>query len=282
MKSHKLPLAAVTFSFIFWFGLYFGLYFAGWPGDPHPCVTPPFCFCETVYVGDLAAQKSNTWSDLGFVFAAIFIAWHGSKLLRQNTHLLEKRAIPKPAYANSPLLISIYASAILYMGPGSMFFHGSMKQWGGWLDVISMYVFVNFVITYLVYRTWELSLKHCVALYTLLCSGAVALSVFLHDLSSQVFPLFAAVLITLALIQSLPIDKIKLGRQKNLNFDSKWLIFSIGFFVCAVVIWRLSDSGMALCYPDSLLQGHAAWHILSACMTVCIHFYFLSEKQAAE
>jgi len=272
MTYHKLPLLAVSISFIFWFGLYFGLYFAGWPGELHPCSNPPYCFCETVYQGTLAAQKSNTWSDLGFVVAAIFMAWHASKTLCKTNN-------EKPAYANSPLLISIYVSAIFYMGPGSMFFHGAMTQWGGWLDVISMYVFVNFVIAYLIYRGWNLRLQTFIILYAVLCGSAIAMSIFLHDLSSQVFPLFAAALISLALLQSIPINKLALGRSRDLHLESRWLIFSIGFFVAAITIWTLSDTGKALCYPDSLLQGHAAWHLLSACMTVCIHFYFLSEKK---
>lgn len=271
MKNNQLPLLAVSLSFIFWFGLYFGFYFAGWPGDPHPCSNPPYCFCETVYSGTLAAQKSNTWSDLGFVFAAIFMAWHASRILK-NTQ--EKQ----PSYAHSPLLISIYVSAIFYMGPGSMFFHGSMTQWGGWLDVISMYVFVNFVICYLIYRTWNFSLTFFIITYFSLCASTIALSVFLHGLSSQVFPIFAAVLISLALLQSIPINKLALGRTKELKLENRWLIFSISFFIIAVTIWALSDTGRMLCYPDSLLQGHAAWHLLSACMTVCIHFYFLSES----
>lgn len=277
MINHKLPLVAVVISFIFWFGLYFGLYFAGWPGDPHPCSNPPYCFCETVYAGTLAAQKSNTWSDLGFVIAAFFMAWHGSRHLQniKNNALTTQN----PSYATSPTLISIYVSAILYMGPGSMFFHGAMTQWGGWLDVISMYVFVNFIIAYLIYRSWNLSFKIFVTLYCSLCIFAIALSVFFHDLSSQVFPLFAAALISLALLQSIPIKKLTLGRKNDLQLNHRWLIFSIGFFVLAVTIWALSDTGRALCYPDSLLQGHAAWHLLSACMTVCIHFYFLSEQK---
>lgn len=277
MINTKLPLIFVSLSFVFWFGLYFALYLLGWPGDPHPCSNPPYCFCETVYAGTLAAQKSNTWSDLGFVIAAFFMAWHGSNHLKSLT--LDNLPKENPSYANSPLLISIYVSAILYMGPGSMFFHGAMTQWGGWLDVISMYVFVNFIIAYLIYRSWALPFKLFIALYFSLCLFAIALSVFLHDLSSQVFPLFAAVLISLALLQSIPINKLSLGRKNDLQLNHRWLIFSIVFFVVAVTIWALSDTGRALCYPDSLLQGHAAWHLLSACMTVCIHFYFLSEKK---
>lgn len=278
-NNPNLPLIAVVISFVFWFGLYFGLYFLGWPGELHPCAQAPYCFCETVHLGELAAQKSNTWSDLGFVFAAIFIAFHGSKHLKQKAITQTNKNSMHPKYANNSLLIAVYAAAILYMGPGSMFFHGAMTQWGGWLDVISMYVFVFYIICYLIYRSWNLSLKTFFISYFALIIFAVLLAVFTHDLSSQVFPLFAAALVSLALLQTIPLSKLGLGRKKDLGLDHKWLFFSLAIFGAAIAIWSQSDTGGPLCYPDSLLQGHSAWHLLSACMTVCIHFYFLSENR---
>jgi hypothetical protein len=278
-NASKLPVITVTISFIFWFGLYFGLYFLGWPGEAHPCTEAPYCFCETVHADELAAQKSNTWSDLGFVFAAIFIAFQGSKHLKQRSVAPENNNPKNITYGNSSLLIAVYAAAIFYMGPGSMFFHGAMTQWGGWLDVISMYVFVFFIISYLAYRSWNLTLSHFFISYISLCLFAIALAVFTHDLSARVFPLFAVMLVSLALLQTIPIAKLGLGRKKDLGLDHKWLVFSLAFFGAAIAIWTQSDTGGALCYPDSLWQGHAAWHLLSACMTVCIHFYFLSENK---
>ncbi len=276
MTNHRLPYIAVNLSFVFWFGLYFGLYFAGWPGDPHPCSKPPYCFCETVHPGTLAAQVSNTWSDLGFVLVAFIIAWHGANTLKgQNS----SGKVLNPSYKNSPGLISLYSAVILYMGPGSMFFHGSMTQWGGYMDVISMYLFVFFIICYLIYRNWDLSSRFFYLSYLLLNSAFIVLVVFWHDLSSQVFVFVAATLISLALLQVVPRDKLALGRKKDLSFGNRWLAGAFGFFLVAVTIWALSDTGRPLCNPNSLWQGHAAWHLLSACMALCIHFYFLSEKE---
>lgn len=273
MNSYKLPIWAASVSFVFWFGLYFGLYFAGWPGDAHPCVNPPYCFCETVHQGALAAQKSNTWSDLGFVLAAFFIAWSGWKALKTNS------TRSKDIYRYSPRLIALYSSVILFMGPGSMFFHGAMTTWGGMMDVCSMYLFVLFLICYLIQHSWNLGERFFYLSYFVSCLIFILIAVFTHDLSSKIFPAVAALLITLALLQSIPINKISLARKTSNNFESRWLAYALGFFIVAVVIWRLSDSGQPFCYPDSLLQGHAAWHLLSACMTVCVHFYLMSEKR---
>jgi len=273
MQKHKLPLIAASLSFIFWFGLYFSLYFAGWPGEAHPCVNPPYCFCETVHQGTLAAQKSNTWSDLGFVLAAFFIAWSGSKALGNNS------IGNTTQYNNSPKLIALYSSVILFMGPGSMFFHGAMTTWGGMMDVSSMYLFVLFLICYLIKHSWNLSERFFYSSYFLSSFAFILIAIFTHDLSSKIFPAVAALLISLAILQSISLEKISLGRKESKQFEARWLAYAIGFFIVAVVIWRLSDSGQPFCYPDSLLQGHAAWHLLSACMTICIHFYLLSEKR---
>ncbi len=270
-ENHSLPLIAVSISFVSWFGLYFGLYALGWPGELHPCTEAPYCFCEIVSFGKLAAQPANTWSDLGFVCVAIFIAFHGSKILKKSGGVGK-------AYAQSPYLIALYSAGVLYMGPGSMFFHGAMTQWGGWLDVISMYVFVLFVISYLVYRSWNLSLKQFNYIYGLSLTLAVLLAIFAHEWSARIFPLVAAVLIGLALLQIIPAHKLALGRKLDLNMKHRWLVAALGFFITAITIWTLSDTGRPFCVPDSLLQGHAAWHLLSACMTLCIHFYFVSEQ----
>lgn len=273
MNSYKLPMWAALVSFVFWFSLYFALYFAGWPGEAHPCVNPPYCFCETVHQGTLAAQKSNTWSDLGFVLAAFFIAWSGWKTLKTDS------TRSKDIYRHSPGLIALYSSVILFMGPGSMFFHGAMTTWGGMMDVCSMYLFVLFLICYLIQHSWHLGERFFYSSYFISCLVFILIAVFTHDLSSKIFPAVAALLITLALLQSIPLSKINLARKTSNNFESRWLAYALGFFIVAVVIWRLSDSGQPFCEPDSLLQGHAAWHLLSACMTVCVHFYLMSEKR---
>jgi hypothetical protein len=47
--------------------------------------------------------------------------------------------------------------------------------------------------------------------------------------------------------------------------------------VLAFVIWIL-DRERVLCAPESLLQGHAVWHILGAIAAVCL---FRSYEEAA-
>ena len=46
----------------------------------------------------------------------------------------------------------------------------------------------------------------------------------------------------------------------------------------AFTIWLLSNAGW--CDPDSLLQGHAAWHLLCAVSAYWLYRLYASERQA--
>ena len=41
-------------------------------------------------------------------------------------------------------------------------------------------------------------------------------------------------------------------------------------------MWNLSKNGTPLCDPHSLLQGHAAWHLLCAVSAYCLYRYWAS------
>jgi hypothetical protein len=40
------------------------------------------------------------------------------------------------------------AAVVIFLGPGSMFFHASMKKWGGWVDTFSMILYTAFLLVY--------------------------------------------------------------------------------------------------------------------------------------
>lgn len=65
-------------------------------------------------------------------------------------------------------------------------------------------------------------------------------------------------------------------RRRSLGlFNVPWLVASAGLLVAARVIFSLSRTGSVLCQPDSLLQGHAAWHVLIALAVVAAAKGFL-------
>jgi hypothetical protein len=124
---------------------------SGWPGDPSQCAKPPYCFCETVRAGAVA-QPSNTWSNLAFVAVALWIAWDATRRAqRPDVGQAQSRYLSDSRYP------AIYAAIVLFMGPGSMFFHAGMTNWGGRVDGVSMYLFILFALSFRVARIWNLS-----------------------------------------------------------------------------------------------------------------------------
>jgi hypothetical protein len=52
-------------------------------------------------------------------------------------------------------------------------------------------------------------------------------------------------------------------------------VVSLAAMLVAFTIWLLSNAGW--CDPDSLLQGHAAWHLLSAVAAYWLYRLYASE-----
>jgi hypothetical protein len=109
-----------------------------WPGQTHTCAMAPYCYCERVQPGPIG-QPANTWSNLGFVAAGLWIGWDATRRRRWG------RTNP---YLDDWRFPALYASVVVFLGPGSMFFHGGMTEWGGRVDGYSMYLFILYVIAY--------------------------------------------------------------------------------------------------------------------------------------
>jgi hypothetical protein len=54
----------------------------------------------------------------------------------------------------------------------------------------------------------------------------------------------------------------------------------IGLLVIAYGLWVLDDRGV-LCRPDSLLQGHAAWHTLTAVSALMLVLHYGTTRGGA-
>ncbi len=68
------------------------------------------------------------------------------------------------------------------------------------------------------------------------------------------------------------------GRRRFLP----WFVLGFGSFVAAYLIWLTGTADSATCNPDSLLQPHAVWHVLSAVATFCFFLYFRTEQSLPE
>jgi hypothetical protein len=237
---------------------------AGWPGAPNRCLTTFGCFCEAPRPG-LVRQPANTFSNLGFVAVGLAIAAARGRLRAGRT------TAPSNPLTTGTLLPTLVSLAVALLGPGSMFLHASLTSWGGALDVLSMYLWVTFAIAYAVLRAASLSTSTFLALYTALFAAAGWSKLATSASSDVVFGL---------LIAGFVLGEGAVWRQRRaLRQDRRWLTLALLCFGVAFALWlpsRRPDG--PLCDPYSLLQGHAAWHLLCAAAAGSIWLYWRSER----
>jgi len=236
-----------------------------WFGTPRSEV---MWFCERVRDG-FVKQPANTWSNIGFILTGIYIGW----LSYKNDFNADNWMTTTFFY---PVL---FASVVVFLGPGSMAMHATDGPWGGFLDLLSMFMIASFVFTYGLKRLFGLPVWG----FSLLFIGLVSLSawIFLQpwnitggmlNISEYIF--------AGELLLAAPIElAIRYGRKTNSKVLRGWA--SALTMILAFVIWNLSrTSDSMFCNPDSLLQGHAIWHILNAASAFFLFMFYTSEHDS--
>lgn len=244
------------------------------------------CYCEAFSVSDAASHKGgvrqpvNTWFNLysiGTSFVvALFVCFDRNQggypnLIRSNTWIPD-----------------LYIFAVLFLGLGSMWFHGSVKEWGGIFDDLSMYTFAAFLVFYTIRRWWESDLFFWIA-YPLTVVGFTIVGEILSQASpSTPVSLFLILALVVAystlefLIWSRDGTDSRLRNWWNhvkwwgAGNKTSWRWWSaVGSIVAAAIFWGLSQTGAPLCDPKGWFQPHGLlWHPLAGVMAVFIYFYW--------
>lgn len=223
-------------------------------------------FCEHARDG-FVKQPSNTFSNIGFIAMGFYISY----LAYKNDFSAGNRmtgTLFYPAY---------YASIVVFLGPGSMALHATNTHWGGFIDVFSMFLFASFIASYSLMRWYNLSKYTFIGLYILFVgiSSWASLSPYkqmtpLVDLSNYCFGI--------ALIIG-TIYEMSLRYIRGHKINAVWGWACLFTFLFAFLIWNLSRTqNSPFCTPESLIQGHAIWHLLNALATYFLFLYYTSEQ----
>jgi hypothetical protein len=248
---------------------------AGWPGAPNHCVAQGDCYCEATRPGPIA-QPANTWSLLAFSFGGFWVAWHSGRARRKRGHAGNNRMLESAFYP------ALFAGIIVFMGPGGMLFHASLTDWGGAVDVLSMFLWINFLLFYDLASIFSWDRSRFLVWY-LVATTLFMIPRVLYGPSGV--PLFALVFTAWVLIElaaAIGSRRPELWPKIVFERDRRWLVGHLATSIVAFTIWNLSHGGGPLCKPDSLLQGHAVWHVLNAMAFVMIYPYLRSERPRKE
>lgn len=308
-------------SFIIWggsavliLGLFLGFVLGGWPGEANSCIpkealalaAPPAhasaaarlqyqdktvnqstCYCEAFWLPDVVSgapgvrQPVNTWFNLYSLITSFVVALF-VYLDRNNS----SGGTPIRSHAWLP---DLYTFVVLFLGLGSMWFHGALKGWGGLTDTLSMYMYASFLVFYAIYQLWDSDW-----FFVFGYAGTVALFTIVGEVWQQAMPTFPvsltmilALVVAYLIFQSLVWANTGSGTGGQNWWDHVswrgqqvsllwWLaVASIGL---ATFFWVSSQTGRYMCDPHSGFQPHGLlWHPLAGVMALLLYFYWREE-----
>ena len=268
-------------------------------------------WCERVS-GGLFREPVNTLSNLGFMVVGIYIFY---------TITTDTNTSANNYFVGLTGISILYASAAIFLGPGSMLMHGTNSGWGGWADNLSMIMYILIPWLYNIFRmsNWTVSqflqiYFSIVVIYAVMrwisgwglginlelfsvSIGLWAISEFLFKFWSPLFRFLSGFVgfVVLALFGTTPLDVIAnfseywwvilfwipglLSNKKPTTTRTyKWYFLGMVAYFSAFIIWSTGVPDHALCRPDSLIQAHGIWHLLSAVATYCFFLHYRSES----
>lgn len=199
-------------------------------------------YCESQLCGWLQ-QPANTWSNVGYLIAAILI-------FRSDKKTLERQFF-------------FWSTFILFIG--STLFHMSGAHFGKMIDVGAMLALSMGICALSIERYFYWDRRRTQILFL---SGLTVSLVFLYIFDIGNIPFSIELLIA----GILEIKMIREGRGKLIP-----RIFFLALFIefCAVVVLLL-DLTRTWCDPNNhIINGHAVWHLLSA---AAIYTFFRAQK----
>lgn len=237
----------------------------GWPGVVG---SSGMTFCE--HGSGIIRQPVNTWSNLGYVVAGLIVGWWTVHRFRPGTQVFAGNRMHQILFF--PVLYATVAAAI---GPASMALHASTTTWGGQVDILSMFLWAAFVLAYGLTRVFDWDERRFVSAH--LGVFAVAAFIFL----AQPISVSGTVLFGLIVAGFAATEAWIVLRRADLTADRRFLAGTAISFAVAFAIWLPSQTGGPLCAPDSWLQGHAIWHVLTALSVLLLFAYYDSERSVA-
>lgn len=227
---------------------------------------------EQIFVESIFRTRMNTWSNLSYIsfgFYAIALSINDwNKSLR-----LERGYL-----SHVPVFSFLFGLGAIYSGLGSGFFHASLTRYGQQCDVGAMYAMMLCMAaiplgsclprievpgTRQSFRSWPL-------LSILVVLGSLYFTYYKWDYEyREISPYFSGVLFLFAAFSLV---------QPGKYLQMRWFIAAIVSILVAAKIRELDIQGN-FTSPDSLLQGHALWHLLSCLFYVFIFLYFRSEER---
>ena len=281
--------------------------------EPNLSVGDVSRWCERVS-SSIFREPINAFSNVGFMITGLIMFWILSNEDKEN-----KKTNDFTGLTNISIL---YASVVIFLGPGSFLMHGTHSYWGQWIDNVSM---VTYIIVPWLYNLKELgnwSFKRFITTYTLivlifsllswffgtnmginldLFGVSIALwiiSEFLYKFWGKINKWYSGFIgfLVASIFGIFPTDifsdlvnywwivlfwlpaLLSNSAPTKTRIYSPWFFLGMTSYLVAFVIWLQGYPDTKFCNPDSFIQPHGIWHLLTAYATWCFFKFYRTEK----
>lgn len=204
-------------------------------------------FCEAVSQTGIA-QPVNSWSCVIF----LIVGWMIFSRIRKSGRLIE----------GSRTYSYLYAGMVTLIGLTSFYGHSTLSFWGGLADFESMFLLVSFILLLGVSCFVKISIRTLLLMLLFLNIPLTYVSGLPSPITDITFALFVTAVIAMELL--LQFDGKRTGK--------KYFWIALGLLTVGFAIWQLDTRGI-WCNPDSIIQGHAIWHVLTASSAGVLYWY---------
>ncbi|MCH2169143.1 ceramidase [Myxococcota bacterium] len=213
---------------------------------------PNLKWCEE-NLCQVVTAPANTWSNLAYLGIGIVMWWQARKLGRRD--------------------LVFYGPATIVMGAFSLAYHASYTFFFQFFDFVGMFVFLDLMIVMDLQRLDRLKQLHPWSAWLLLVV-----------VSSALVPLFffAGIPIQLLVAGTVPVWLWLEGSLLRERGGSRALLVTSLALAMLALLFSASDVTGVFCDPtDHIVQGHAIWHLLSACAfyALFLHHVQLPERR---
>jgi len=219
------------------------------------------CYCEAVATHGVR-QMIDAWSSLSPALGGTLILWFALGRRPRDRIRLAQSRLPSVLLALAACSIAIF----------SFHYHATLTWLGEWLDGVSLFLLAGFGLAWAVGRRFALGPAAFALCYAAIAALPALVSWFAPDTRKLTFVAMALAAIAI---------EWHWRRRKLTRARSGFLWLAVGSFSLAGIAWLL-DWNRVICDPQSPLQLHALWHILSAPTVVALDRYFASEAPATQ
>jgi hypothetical protein len=249
LVSHALVIFAVVFA---WLGPATGI-----GGD----------FCEAAREG-LIKQPVNTISNFSLAIFGLLAAYQ----LDQNKFSGNINALTQTNFFPKFLCI-----LIVLISPGSMAMHATETYWGGYFDMLSMYLIAALMFSYGLERFFHLNKIQFILVFA---AVLIVCHIFHFPLEKYEFPFIkhaGSFIFGVFIVSAMIIEVLNHFINKT-DVKIKWALYTSLTFAVALLIWFTGRNDHPWCHPYSFIQAHAIWHILDATALYFLFRFYASEN----